>query len=74
MTPAEFNALQYGNVIANAQGGPYIVTNITRDPSGKPVHVGLLPAINASMAADYAVVSKDRTETALVGKTVFATP
>ena len=66
MTSADFQKLQYGNAVQDAQGRLSLITFVDRDAKGNTLHVGLTSAIAVASAAHYKIVSKNTGETVLV--------
>lgn len=65
MQPNEFNKLKYGNVIANPAGEKFLVLHVNRDKEGTADFVGIIPAITASDAINWPIISKASSETFL---------
>jgi hypothetical protein len=70
MQPDQFKALKYGNVVQDKTGTKFVVLHVVRDDAGNALHAGLIPAIDATAAPDYILVSTRSSETFLSGRTV----
>jgi len=75
MNASEFAKIRYGNIIKDRSSArKYAVTLVLRDKEEKPVHVALTPAIDATDALNYDVVSSDRIVSYLTAQTINETP
>lgn len=70
MTIAEFQQLQYGNVIADPQGNEFLVLHANKDAQGNTTHIGIIQALGDPVPTEYTIISKSRSETILSGRTV----